>query len=99
MTMGKELEDIMEEIIDRKIRAVLKEKNYETPYDGVIDAIDEPDNNSDPYAQRAAVIVPGYETSVYLRNLSGELLSANDHVKIYTAGNNLSNGYIGIKCN
>lgn len=93
------LEDVIGEIIDRKIKAAFKEKNYEASYDGIVDSVDEAENNNDPYSQRAEIIIPGYNAGVYLRNLSGELLSVGDHVKIYARENNLSNGYIGIKCN
>ena len=97
--VNKELENMLNEIIDKRIKLILKDKNYEVPYDGRVDSIEESDDNTDPYSQFANVIVVGYDTGVYLRNLTGELLAVDDRVRIYASNGNLANGYIGIKCN
>jgi hypothetical protein len=99
MYNSEHLESILSEIIDKRVKRILKDKGYETPYEGRVLAIEQSDDNSDPYAQYAEVDVIGYDTTVYLRNITGELLVRNDKVRIYANNGNLSNGYIGIKCN
>ena len=99
MNSSQELESMLKEIIDKRIKSVLKDKGFETPYEGVVETIEEVAENTDPYAQYVNVFVVGYNTVVYLRNLSGELLIPGNRVRIYTNNGNLANGYIGIKCN
>ena len=96
---NEELELIINEIVDKKVKAILKEKNYETPYNCKVVIVEENDDNTDPYSQYAVVRVIGYNTSVRLRNLSGELLVEGDNVRAYANSSNLSNGYIGVKYN
>ena len=98
MDKNKELKDMLSEIIQQEIRAALKDKNIETPYDGYVVVVEEADDNTNPYAQQVTVNVVGYDTMVTLRNLSGELLNEYDRVRIYATNGNLSNGYIGVKC-
>ena len=96
---SREFETMLNEIIDRKVKSILKGKNYEVPYDGYVESVVEDEENANPYSQYAYIIVAGYENiTLYLKNLTGEMLSVGDRVKIYTSDGNLSNGYIGIKC-
>ena len=99
MYSDQALEAMFNEIIDRRIKAILKQKGFETPYEGRVDSVEEETENTDPYAQYADVSIVGYDVVVRLRNLSGELLVPGNRVRVYTNNANLSNGYIGIKCN
>ena len=99
MYSDQALEAMFSEIIDRRIKSILKDKGFETPYEGRVESIEQPEENIDPYAQYVDVFIVGYDTTVQLRNLSGELLGVGDRVRVYANNSNLSNGYIGIKCN
>ena len=99
MYNSESLEYMLNEIIDKRVKAILKQKGYEAPYIGEVLNIEQADENTDPYAQYVSVFVVGYDVEVRLRNLSGEILSEGDRVKIYTSNGNLANGYVGIKCN
>lgn len=93
------LEKMLNEIIDRRVKSILKDKGFETPYEGRVESIEQPEENTDPYTQYVDVFIVGYDTTVQLRNLSGELLIVGDRVRVYANNANLSNGYVGIKCN
>lgn len=99
MYSNQALEEMLKEIIDKRIKSAFKDRGIEIPYDGQVQSVEEESENTDPYAQYVNVLVVGYNMVVRLRNLSGELLSQGDRVRIYTNNGNLSNGYIGIKCN
>ena len=99
MYNSESLEEMLNEIIDRRIKNVLKQQGFEAPYEGEILSVNEAEGNIDPYSQYVDVSVVGYDVVVSLRNLTGELLYVNDRVRIYANNNNLSNGYVGIKCN
>lgn len=107
MYSNQALEEILKEVIDRRIKSILKDKGFETPYEGRVDSVEDVNGNidtdgttiTDPYTQYANVFVVGYDVTVKLRNLSGELLVSGDRVRIYTTNSNLANGYVGIKCN
>lgn len=107
MYNDKALEVMLNEVIDRRIKSILKDKGFETPYEGRVESIEDVDGNidtdgtaiTDPYAQYAQVFIAGYDVVVRLRNLSGELLATRNRVRVYTNNSNLANGYIGIKCN
>lgn len=94
-----DIENVLNELIEKRIKAILKQKGVETPYEGRVDSVEEETENTDPYAQYADVSIVGYNVVVRLRNLSGELLVPGNRVRVYTSNANLSNGYIGIKCN
>lgn len=99
MYNSESLESMLNEIIDRRVKNILKQKGYEVPYEGVVRSITQAEENTDSYTQSVEVFVVGYDVTVQLRNLSGEMLTEGDRVRIYTSSGNLANGYIGIKCN
>lgn len=103
MFSNQALETMLVELIDKRIKNTLKDKGLEVPYDGTVESIEDSEGNinpdiTDPYSQFANVSVTGYNTTVRLRNLSGEILTDGSKVRIYTNNGNLANGYIGIKC-
>lgn len=98
MYSNQALEEMLNEIIDKKVKNILKGKGLETPYEGRVEYVSQTEGNTDPYAQNADVNIIGYNTTVRLRNLSGEMLYQGNRVRVYATNSNLANGYIGIKC-
>ena len=99
MFSNQALESMLKEIIDREIKNTLKDKGFETPYEGRVESVSPSlEDCTDPYKQRASVFIIGYDTTVNLQNKTGEKLTAGNKVRVYTTNGNLANGYIGIKC-
>lgn len=91
-----ELKLAIQDTIKKTIKELFNGYGIEKMYDCTVVSADE---TQDPYTQNVAVTIAG-DTSIIdgLRNLSGEILSIGDHVRVYAARGNISNGYIGVKC-
>lgn len=98
-----DLNGLIKDIIDARIDEYIKSNGIERSYDATVIDVSpiatEDGETINPYEQYASVQLyrdSGNITNV--RNLSGEILAEEDHVKIYMPKNNLNNSYIGVKC-
>lgn len=93
----EEFREIIRGIVSDLVNEILKEENLYISHTGIVVAITEDKNNTNPYAQKCAVDLV-YTTIRGVLNKSGELLSVGDTVKVLEKkGSNFSDCLIAWK--
>ena len=108
-TQYRELEILIEKIIEKKLLSVLDSLGVEASDYAVVSSIDSAeyetvtDAESDTETQviksvsRVSVELPNGEKIRELINGSGEILEVGDKVKIFGSRSNMSNRYVGMR--
>jgi len=91
---------IISDLAVEEFKNLMNKYGIETVYDcEVTSAYFKVAEASGAYDQYVSVKIPGNNSVIDgVRNLSGELLEVGNYVRLYAPRNNMSNGYIGVKC-
>lgn len=93
-TLLKALKNVIEDVIDEKIKKYVSSQSIPTSYRGVVISVNNNEEDNTPINQYVNVVIEKLDISRFFPNHTSVLLTEGAIVEILCPGDNIQKGYI-----